>query len=115
MSVDTHEIIGKAVLETLEQRRMMTTVTVADGTLVVQGSSTDPNNIHINSDGTSAWVVANGETGEKIAISSVRRVRVIGGEKDDSVAIDPSLNIPVYVQTGNGDDHITTGGGNDTI
>ena len=38
MSIRTREIIGKAILETLETRQMMSTVTLVDGTLVVQGN-----------------------------------------------------------------------------
>src|SRR5437667_153952 len=48
MNTDTHEIIGKAVLETLERRQMMSAVSFNDGILVVQGLSAAPNNLTIN-------------------------------------------------------------------
>ena len=77
MNTDTHEIIGKAVLETLERRQMMSAVSFKDGILVVQGLSAAPNNLTINlsPDGASVWGVANGETGAPVAVSQVRQIR----------------------------------------
>src|ERR1700748_3483653 len=114
MCIETRNIIGKAVLATLEQRRLMSSVTFADGTLLVQGSPTAANKVNIKTDGTSAWVIQNGVTSDKVAVSSIKLIKIIGGEKNDFVNAG-AVNIPVYVQTGNGSDQITTGAGNDTV
>src|SRR5437762_8999057 len=117
MNTDTNEIIGKAVLETLERRQMMSAVSFKDGILVVQGLSAAPNNLTINlsPDGASVWGVANGETGAPVAVSQVRQIRIIGGDGDDMVHVDPRVMIPVYIRTGNGDDNITAGAGREVI
>jgi PKD repeat protein len=117
MSTATHAIIGKAVLEMLERRQMMSAVSFRDGILVVQGMSTAPNDLAVNLsvDGASVWGVANGEPGQPIQTLLVRQIRIIGGDADDTIRVDPRVTIPVYVQAGNGDDDVATGIGNDTV
>ncbi len=115
MSIRTREIIGKAILETLENRQMLSTVTLVDGTLVVQGNPNSANQLDVHTASGKVWAVTNGGTSQKFVTSTVRQIRIIGGEKADDVSVDASVRIPVYVQTGNGNDTIQTGDGNDTI
>ena len=115
MSISTREIIGKAVLETLERRQMLSSVTLVDGAMIVQGNSNTPNDITIHTDGGDVWAVTDAGSSKKIAVSSVRQIRIIGGEAGDDVQVDSGVSIPVYVRTGSGNDTITTGSGNDTI
>src|SRR5262249_1484231 len=111
------EIIGKAVLETLERRQLLSAVNFRDGVLSIQGQNGAANDlaVHVSADGNTIWGEANGEAGSQIQTSLVRRIRIIGGENSDTISVDANVNIPVYVQGGNGDDVITTGSGNDTI
>jgi flagellar motor switch/type III secretory pathway protein FliN len=117
MSTGHREKIGKAVVETLEDRRLLSTVSFHQGVLTVSGYSGAPNelSIHLSQDGRSLWGVANAETGDAVSVEEVKQIRIYGGELDDQVKVDPRINIPVYIQTGDGDDFIVAGGGNDTI
>src|SRR5213075_2342602 len=100
MSIKTREIIGKAILETLENRQMLSTVTLNGDVLIVQGNPSTSNQISIHQQAHKVWAVTEKGSSEKIAVSSVRQIRIIGGEKDDTVSVDASVRIPVYVQTG---------------
>src|SRR5689334_10043336 len=106
MSISTREIIGKAILETLEHRQMLSTVTLTDGVLVVQGNPNTPNAIGVHGDHGKVWAVTDAGSSQKIATSSVRQIRIMGGEKNDDVSVDASVKIPVYIQTGDGNDTI---------
>src|SRR6185503_11882512 len=115
MSIRTREIIGKAILETLEGRQMLSTVTLSDGVLLVQGNNSAANQISIHAAHHKVWAVTDQGSSEKIASSRIRQIRIIGGEKNDTVSVDAGVKIPVYVQTGNGNDRIRTARGRDTI
>jgi hypothetical protein len=117
MSKGNREKIGQAILETLEQRRMLSTVTFHQGVLTVSGYADAPNelSVHLSRDGSELWGVANALKGEAISIDEVKQIRIYGGEDRDNVKVDSRITIPVYIQTGDGDDYIVAGSGNDTI
>src|SRR3954468_19549993 len=115
MSIRTRDIIGKAILETLETRQMMSSVTLADGVMVIQGNSNSANQIGIHTENNRVWAVTANGSSKRFDVATVRQIRIIGGEKSDSVDVDAGVKIPVYVQTGNGNDTIVSGAGNDTI
>src|SRR5437868_4160506 len=126
-NTDTSEIIGTAasqtaaaIWESLEQRQMMSAaagVTFVDGVLILRGNSAAGNDLAVNvsDDGQSIWGVTNNQSGEHIDIGKVRQIRIIGGEEADTVNVDGRIQIPVFIRTGNGNDSITSAGGNDTI
>lgn len=49
------------------------------------------------------------------AAADFDRIEIFAGAGDDIVIADPSIDLPVYVDGGIGNDNITTGSGNDTI
>jgi hypothetical protein len=116
MNPTTRQIIGHAVLESLEDRRLMSAVNVVGGTVVLQGSPRGNNKLSVALDpgGKTLFVRAN-KLSAHVLTSSIKTIRVIGGEACDWVTIDPALKLPAYVRTGAGADTITTANGNDTI
>src|ERR1700733_316285 len=116
MNIETRKFIGKAVLETIEKREMMSPVTLTQGVMVVQGNSGSANQLTIHTKANKVWAVTNQGASPKFKVSSVRQIRIIGGEKADKVTVLPSTSkTPVYVQTGAGNDTITTGAGKDSV
>ncbi len=69
MSIRTREIIGKAILETLEGRQMMSAVTLTEGVLVVAGNPNSANQISIHTANHKVWAVTDQGSSEKIAVS----------------------------------------------
>src|SRR4051794_8877869 len=114
-------VVGARAFEPLEQRQMMSAaaegVSFADGVLTVRGSHANANDlsVRLSDDGREIWGVANNTAGDHIDVSSVRQIRIYGGEDADAVNVDARIRIPVLVRTGNGFDQITTAAGRDTI
>jgi len=117
MNTQTRHKIGQAILETLEERRMMSSVELTDGIFIVRGAATRANElaVHTTHDGSQMWAETNGDLSQIVSTSSVRQIRIIGGEKNDSVNVDAGISIPVLVRTGDGKDAVSTGKGDDTI
>lgn len=117
MSTKTRQMIGKAILETLEHRQMMSSVQFTDGILIVRGDGNKENElaVHKSLDGSQVYAETNGEFSELVSTSDIRQIRIIGGEKNDSVSVDSGITIPVLVRTGDGNDSVTTASGADTI
>lgn len=117
INTDTREIISLAALETLEARQLMSAVSFENGVLIIKGSALRQNHlaVEMSTDGTTLWGTANTTGGQVINTSSVKQIRIIGGEKRDVVRVDNRIRVPVYVQTGNGNDDVATGRGNDTV
>ena len=123
----TRTILGQAIanvvdprrekrLEHLERRQMFAAVSFEDGILVVRGDPTAPNelNVALNKDGDTITASV-GSQSQSVDAEKVRFIRIIGGESADIVQVDPSVTVPVYVQTGNGNDTIFTGAGDDLV
>ncbi len=110
--VKTH----KAVVETLEGRRLLSAVNLTDGTLVLQGNSGSANKLVITIDSSRTMLTATANNVSKtFKFSEVQTARLLGGEHGDLVAVDPRFDKPVFVRTGAGSDTIYCGQGNDTV
>ncbi len=125
MKHNTRDIIGRAVLETLETRQLLSSVTLNDGVLTILGDTHASNSIWINKPMNQQllWATVNGK-GTAFDASEIKSIKVIGGEKDDFIHINPMTTIPAHIEgrggddiiySGNGDDYIDGGEGNDYI
>jgi hypothetical protein len=106
----------QAAFETMETRRLLSTVQVADGVLIIDADPHTASNIivdlhapHGRIRGFCAGVEAT------FSADEVKAVRITGSDGDDSVFIDPSLKLPTLIKTGEGNDTVRGGGGVDTV
>lgn len=113
---ETNSTVPDKGLEQLEARQMFSAVSFENGILVVRGNSATANdlNVALSKDGDTITAQA-GEASRSVAAKEVRFIRIIGGEQSDIVQVDPAVKVPVYVQTGNGNDTVFTGGGDDLV
>src|SRR5215217_932955 len=116
MKETTRQIIGQALLESLEDRRLMSSVSMVGETVVLQGSPGANNKLSVAIDpgGKTLFVRAN-KVSAHIPTSAVKSIRAIGGEGCDWITIDKALTKPSYIRTGAGADLISGGGGADTV
>ncbi|MEA2709748.1 MAG: hypothetical protein QOF78_2349 [Phycisphaerales bacterium] len=106
----------KPVLETLEDRRLMSAVHLVDGMLILEGKANGLNRISVtpNTDGITLFARANGAKAH-FNITDVKSIRIIGGGMDDNVFVDPTIRQDAYIRTAGGRDSIVAGSGNDTV
>jgi Ca2+-binding RTX toxin-like protein len=111
-------------IERMESRRLFVATApfgvTGTGTLIVQGTAGD-DAIVVTSDGAKVTVTINGLTG---SFQDVARIRLEGAAGADSIRFAGTLNVPVTLLGGRGDDdlvgagrHVTLSGGagNDTL
>src|SRR5690554_1277941 len=116
MNYNTHRILQQAVVETLEERRLMSSVTFADGVLTLTGDPQSANNLSVTLNGPGNRIFGQvGYSARSVLLSRVREIRVIGGEGNDTVIVDSRLLKGTFIDTRGGHDTINGGAGNDTI
>src|SRR5437867_8508005 len=102
-------------LESLEVRRMLSSVTLSNGVLSVVGNLSESNElVDQPRDSSNLYAYANG-VNRTVPRSSVRSVRFMGGSGADDVFLASSLSIPADVKTGAGNDRIWLARGDDTV
>jgi hypothetical protein len=106
----------KPQFEKLEDRRLMSQVSLVDGMLIVQGNANGNNRLGVTRDegGKTFFARSNGVK-EHYDISEVKSIYLIGGEKTDTVFVERDIDRNAYVRVGSGDDLVETGAGSDTI
>ena len=104
-----------ATLEPLEDRRLLSAVTLQDGVLKVVGDSNANNKLVVQPHGTTGLYAYANNVNRKLARSAVRLVKFFGGAKVDTIALASNLNIPAEVRAGAGNDSIKLGGGRDYV
>src|SRR5687767_14051696 len=90
--------VGKPVLETLEDRRLMSAVNLVDGMLILEGKPHGFNRLTVSPDanGTTLFARANGVKAH-YNIKDVKSIRIIGGAKGDVVDVDRAVRKNTYV------------------
>src|SRR4051812_14604829 len=109
-------IAVQAAFETMETRRLLSTVQVADGVLVIDADPHTASNIIVDlhaPEGRIRGYCAGVEV--TFAAADVRSIRVTGSDLNDTVIIDRRLTLPTLIRTGAGNDRISGGGGVDTV
>ena len=106
----------QAAFETMETRRLLSTVQVTDGVLIIDADPHTASNIIVDLHAPAGRIRGYAAGVEAtFAADEVRAVRITGSDGDDSVYIDQSLKLPTLIRTGAGNDRIRGGAGVDTI
>src|SRR5438045_328609 len=106
---------AQPLIESLEQRRLLST-TLHGGLLAIKGSKGDDNiEIEVHN---SQLTVTMGASTKTFDLSKIRRIRAIGGKGDDNIHFNSAggtLNIPMLLQGGLGNDTLVGASGDDNI
>lgn len=119
MSDKNRERIASAVqaaFETMETRRLLSTVVVTDGVLVIDADPRTASNIIVDLNAPDRRIRGYCQGVEAtFAASEVKAVRITGSDADDSVYIDQAIKLPTLIRTGAGNDRVRGGRGVDTV
>jgi hypothetical protein len=104
-----------STMEKLENRQLLSSVSLTGGTLTLTGNSSG-NNALIVDVGSSGSIAANAN-GQMFnaTTASVKNISITGGSGNDWVYINPSLGLPATISTFAGNDTIKGGSGIDVI
>ncbi len=121
MKHNTCQLLKNAVLETLEGRQMMSAtplvnVALQNGVLTINSSSNQGAHVVVNSsdNGNQVAVDVDGRH-NTFRASQVKTFNITTGNASDYIYIDPGIDIPAKIHSGNGNDVIHGGAGNDSI
>ncbi len=109
---------SRTVVEILEDRRLMSVATVsfASGVLTVRGDDSANNNISVDLSSDGGDIIAKiGSTTGSAAIENINLIKIIGGDENDVIKVDPDIDIRTNINGRSGNDGIWGGGGDDTI
>jgi PKD repeat protein len=119
MKNNTWKLLNEAVWETLEGRQMMSAVAPAvlsNGVLNVTGSSTANNRITVDLAAQSSQITVDvSGQHETFAANQVKQLNITTGSGSDYIYINPAIDIPSDINSGNGNDSIRGGGGHNAI
>jgi PKD domain/RTX calcium-binding nonapeptide repeat (4 copies) len=107
----------RPVLETLELRRLLSSVTFNNGILTITGDPINGSSLTAAPDSTGKLIHASAGDGQTLnePIASVKQINIIGGAGPDYIYVDSSITIPTSILGGAGNDSIRGGGGRNTI
>src|SRR5437763_15699768 len=122
MKHNTWQLLENAILETLEDRRMMSTTPLgpatlgSDGVLTVNADASKSAKMIVDftPDGKRIQVRAAAQT-QTFPVGQVKKLVLNGSDNADYIYIDPRMSIPSYIHPGAGNDVIRGGGGDDHI
>ena len=105
----------RPMVQNLEGRVLLSSATLVNGLLNITGDSGAANAITVDlGAGGTYYVNVDGHTYSPAA-SSVKSISITGGSGNDTVYINPSINVGATINTFNGNDFIRVGGAYDTI
>ena len=102
-------------LETLEDRRLLSSISLSNGVLTLTGDSNSDNELVVQPSGSSKLYAYVNNVNKTVALSAVRSVKFIGGSKDDDIFLASTFRMDAVVNSGAGNDYIRTAEGNDVI
>src|SRR5688500_5976616 len=91
----------QAAFETMETRRLMSTVQVVDGVLIIDADPHTASNIIVDFNGANGRVrgyVTGAEA--TYAASEITAIQITGSDGDDNIYIDPALSRPTLIRAG---------------
>lgn len=112
VALDPRVADATAAVEPLESRQLM--AAIADGVLQISGLANASNTIAVGVSEGKVHTVVNG-TRQDFRLSGLKAIKIAGGAQADTVIVDPSVKIPVRINTGDGNDHISGGSAGDVI
>ncbi len=102
------------LIETLEQRRLLS-VSLDNGVLTVVGSKkADVITCSLDSTGTMLHLSENGAASD-FPLDQVTGINISGGNGNDIVTLDPAVTLPGTLDGGNGSDQLFGGSGDDLM
>src|SRR5688572_5151396 len=83
---------ARAVLETMETRRLMSAVTLTDGVLTLRGDEAAASNLIVDFHAPrGSYRAAAGEVEQTFAADQVTAIQIFGGDGDDNIYVDPYI------------------------
>ena len=106
-----------ATFETLEDRRLMSSVSLSNGVLNIIGNTSGNNNLSATLVNSGKSIYANAGSGHTltVALSSVQKIVVDGGSGNDTLTVDSNIHLPATISGGAGNDVVWGGGGKNDI
>ena len=114
MKLANSSILDRAVLETLETRQMLSSVTFDSGHLTITGLGNKTNAIQLKQVNGRVMTVINGDRSSR-QLEGIKSITITGGDKADYIEVEQKLTVPVTIHAKAGDDRVIGGGGNDVI
>ena len=106
----------QAAFEAMETRRLMSSVQVVDGVLVIDADPHTASNIIVDLHGPHGQIRGYCESVEAhFAAEGVRAIRITGSDGDDVITIAHSVKLPSLIRAGAGNDRVRGGSGVDTV
>jgi hypothetical protein len=121
MKNNTRQLLNNAILETLEVRQMMSAAPLGiaslhSGVLTVGGNTNQNTRVQIDlADNSRELTVDISGQRSQFAVSDVKQLNITTGSGADYIYINPAIDIPENINSGNGNDTVRGGGGNVTI
>src|SRR4051812_14056865 len=98
-------IVGNACFEALEDRRLMSSVQLVDGMLIIQGNVRGANRLSVTPDAGGQTLFAHaGKAKAHYQLKDVKSIRIFGGVNKDVVEIDSAIKVNSYIKTNAGKD-----------
>src|SRR5688500_8928633 len=109
--------IEQAVLEVLEDRRLMSSVTFADGVVTINAAGDARLNTAVTLDARAnkIRVAASGSKTSSFPRLEVRQINVVGSAGNDQIRIGHAVDVPADIQAGDGDDAAIGGRADDQL
>jgi PKD repeat protein len=106
----------KPAFESLEDRRLLSQVSLVNGMLVITGNANGLNRLGVSPDsnGTTLFARANNSKAH-YQLKDVKSIHIVGGNQADKVVIESAIKKSAYIKTGKGRDYVSAGSGSDTI
>ncbi len=117
MSHLNRDRIRKAVFETLEDRRLLSTVTLINGTLTVRPDGAQPVKLFVEYDAARDQIRAatDARRTQVFDRADVRAIDVVGTDGNDTVYINGDVKVSATIVGGGGNDKLVGGAGKDVI
>jgi hypothetical protein len=103
------------VVEPLESRELMSSVTLTDGVLTIEGDAAVRNKITVRADTRRlVTTVVNGRK-QRFSRLGLSSIRITGGGDNDIISVATGFKTPATIDGGAGNDYLFGGSGNDTL
>ena len=103
------------VLETLELRRLLSSITLTNGILTITGDPINGSSLTVAPPAQTSTPIAGSGVTDNVPAANVKQINIIGGAGPDYIYVDSSITIPTSILGGAGNDSIRAGGGRNTI
>ena len=103
------------VIETLEKRQMLSSVSLSGGLLTLNGDSATSNTLSVARSGNAVQVIVNDNETWYKDYFAINAIRINGGNANDRITVSDQIWRNATIYAGGGSDYVLGGNGNDTI